>query len=225
MNTNFYEQLGITSAWAVLVFVVIGYLAKKIFEFFINGTIDLKKSELERELESFKQTLSSEAQIHKLGLDKSLEEHKNSLQQISQEHQIRFSKLHLDRAETIKSLFTKLVKMELSMESYMKPFQGANESPVEDKSIIAAEDGNDFQEYYLSNQILLSDSTCKIIDSLNDNFRIAFMKHSSDIRRQKLPYNRIAENNIDPYFDILKKEIPKLKRTLTDDFRNILGVL
>jgi len=223
---EFIKQLGITSVWIILLVIIIGYLAKKLFELFVDATIDKKKADLSKELEHYKQELSADAQVYKLGLDKKLEEYKNNLQQTSQEHQIRFSKLHADRAETIKTLFSKLVKMEESMSSFVHPFQGVDEPSIESKAEVAADDGNDFLKYYHSNEILFNDNTCKIIDKLNDNFRSAYSKHLMHIKRVRNQATSVSLiEGLDPYFDILKNEIIKLKKTLTDDFRTSLGVL
>jgi len=223
---DFFKELGITSLWLIALLFIIGFLAKKLFDFFIDGTVEAKKSELAKELENFKQSLSTQAQFHKLEIDKTLEEYKNSLQQVSQEHQIRFSKLHADRAETIKTLFSKLVKMEDSIGSFIAPFQGVNEPSADDKARIAATDGNDFLDYYQSNQILFNDHTCEIIDQLNTEFKTAFNKHSLHLRtiKNQSGLSAISQGE-DPYFDILKNKIPTLKRKLSEDFRKTLGVL
>jgi len=49
---DFLNELGITSLWAILLVFIIGYLAKKLFEFFVNEMTDLKKSELSKDLEN-----------------------------------------------------------------------------------------------------------------------------------------------------------------------------
>ena len=77
---DFFKQLGITSIWIIILVIIIGFLSKKLFEIFLNNVTDLKRGELSKDLEGFKQDLSTQAQIHKLELDKSLEGHKNSLQ-------------------------------------------------------------------------------------------------------------------------------------------------
>ena len=54
------------------------------------------------------------------------------------EHQIRFSKLHHDRADVIRELYSKLVKMEISLRYYMKRFEFGNEPSDEEKRGFAA---------------------------------------------------------------------------------------
>jgi len=223
---EFFKQLGFTSLWAIILILIIGFLAKKLFDFFIDKTIDSKKSDLGKELEQFKQELSTEAQIHKLDLDKTLEEYKNSLQQVSQEHQIRFSKLHADRAETIKTLFSKLVKLEDAMISFVAPLQWSGEPSPSEKSNIAANEGNDFLSFFHNNEILFNDRTCEIINELNFKFKTAYDEHVTHLKREKEPHMyKNLPKDLDPYFDILKNEVPKLKKLLTDDFRKTLGVL
>ena len=112
------------------------------------------------------------------------------------------------------------------MRSFMAPFQSVNEPSTEVKSNIAATDGNDFLDFYHSNEILFNEKTGEIIDQLDTKFRSAFNKHVLHLRREgNQNYSGVPIQGEDPYFDILKNEVPKLKKQLIDDFRKTLGVL
>ncbi|RKR08194.1 hypothetical protein C8C83_5429 [Flavobacterium sp. 90] len=223
---EFFTELGVTTAGQILVFIAIGFFGKKLFEFFFNASIEIKKAELNTELENFKQNLSSEAQNHKLELDKNLESHKSLLSQASQENQIRFSKLHSDRAEIVKNLYSKLVTMEKSMNSFMAPFQAAGDIPLEEKRRIAANDGNDFSDYFDSNEIFFNENTCSIINSINENFEKAFNEFTAISPGQPNAQNEILRmhKSMNAYYDILNKKVVELKSKLKADFRDTLGV-
>jgi hypothetical protein len=226
---DFFTQLGFSTAGQILLLIVVGFFGKKIIEYFLSENIELMKTELNMELESHKIELASQTQTHKLELDKNLETFKNTLQQVSYEHQIKFSKLHSDRAEIIKILFSKLVIMEKSMNSFMAPFQRTGEPSLTDKSQKAANDANDFLDYYLGNEILFKEETCQIINTLNDSFKKAWNSYNT------FPVGKVAptlvneekriELTMKAYFDFLNKEVPSLKQQLKDDFRKTLGVI
>jgi hypothetical protein len=135
---------------------------------------------------------------------------------------IRFSKLHNDRAESIKKLYSKLVKMEESMRSWMDPRQFPEEENKEKKQKIAQKNVNRFIRYYNINRIIFRKDICKIIDEINKKMDDTWLDFASiqayekgDNERRKLwkkSWNTIG------------KEIPKLKHELEDEFREILGV-
>lgn len=224
---EFFKQLGFITASQVLLLIVIGFFGKKIVEFFFSQTIEVKKAELNQNLEAFKQTLTAQTQAQKLELDKNLETYKNTLQQISQENQIKFSKLHQERAAIIKEFYSKLAITEKSMNSYMAPFQPAGDPPMKEKSEVAAKDANDFLEYYRQNEIVFNNDTCAIIEKLNASFVKAwneFNKYQRKMNSGGFVSEEEINKSLAPYYNVLKKEIPELKGKLKEDFRKTLGV-
>jgi hypothetical protein len=221
------KQIGIISASQILLLIVIGFFGKKMIEFFFSETIELKKAELNQSLEAFKQTLATQTHAQKLELDKTLESYKNTLLQISHENQIKFSKLHQERAEVIKQLYSKLVRMEKSMTSFMNPFQWTGEPPEEEKRKIASTDAQDFMNFFEENEVLLNPETCKIINSISDAFYKAWREHNRYLRKSNMKL-QLTEEDIDKsltaFEETLKKEVPSLKEKLKDDFRQNLGV-
>ena len=223
---GFFEALGISSAGTILVLIVIGFFGKKLIEYFFSETVELKKAELSREIESFKATISSQAQIHKLQLDKNMESYKSSLQLMAHEQQTKFLKLHTDRAEVVKELFKRIVAVEKSMNSLMAPFQATGEPSLSEKSTIAAADANNFLDYYQSNELLFNEQTCSIITKLNDSIKSAWksyhMYHHTygdpDLEQKRI------DATLKAYYDVLNKEVIAIKDELKKDLREILGV-
>jgi|GEM_PF-2050774 hypothetical protein len=225
---EFFKQLGFTTAGPIFLLIIIGFFGKKMMEYFFSETIELKKSELDKEIEVFKVALSSQTQVYKLELDKNLETYKNTLQQISHEHQIKFSKLHSDRAEIMKELFAKLVKMEKSMSSLMSPFQAAGELSKEEKTKIASDDALDFLYYFKANEILFNKQTCSTLNNLNESFQSAWRDFHMYKPEEPFQNLEVREKqflkSVEAYYQTLNKEVLGLKKQLKDDFRKILGV-
>ena len=128
------------------------------------------KNGLNLNLKNHKQELESISDKHRLTLDKDLEVFKGNLERLSFEHQTRYYKLHSDKAKTIKTLFTLLLELEMKMESLMRPFQGINEKPIEDKFNLASKAANSFTGYYRINEILFNQKTCELFIKINDSF-------------------------------------------------------
>ena len=63
--------------------------------------------------------------LGKVWANRILEKEKSELARITKEHEIRFSELHLERAQTIKKLYVELDDLYQSMISLLKYFQGA----------------------------------------------------------------------------------------------------
>ena len=142
------KALGFSTAWQILLLILIGFFGKKLFEYFLSETIELKKAEMNQQLENHKQNLESETAIHRLTLDKDLEKFKGDLNKLSFEHQTKYQQLHTDRAKTIKTLFGLLNELETKMESLMRPFQATGEKPIEEKFQEATDAANEFVNYY-----------------------------------------------------------------------------
>lgn len=222
------KALGFTTLGQILLLIVIGFFGKKLFEFFFSESIELKKAELNQELETHKQNLKSESDKHKLALDKEMEVFKGSLSKQSFEHQTRYQQLHTDRAETIKKLFGLLYELETKMESLMRPFQAAGEKPVDEKFQEAADAANEFVKFYKSNEILFNANTCKTFEKINDSFLNAWknFRTSRQYGQGASPdlSQELIKKEMDAYYETLMKEIPELKTELKEDFRRLLGV-
>jgi len=222
------QGLGFTAGIQILFLIVIGFFGKKLFEYFFSKTIELKKTELNQELENHKQKLQSETNSHKLILDKDLEKFKGELSILSFEHQTKYLQLHTDRAETIKKLFGLLYDLEVNMESLMRPFQAVGEKPIDEKFQEAADAANNFVKFYKSNEILFNSKTCELFEKINESFLKAWkdFRNSRQFGQTAGPElsQELVEKEMNAYYETLLKKMPELKNELKDDFRNLLGV-
>jgi hypothetical protein len=161
-------------------------------------------------------------------LDKDLERFKSRLQTSVTEHQIRYAKLHDDRAEVIRSTFTKIVVMHRSMKSYMNAFQSGRDDKevrqnLEKKGVKAADDINEFIDYYSENEIFFSEEICKNMNRLIEIVREAWWTY--DLQIVNAPRGQSSIKHWDKIEKTLTEDIPTIKKQLIEQMRQILGVI
>jgi len=142
------------------------------------------------------------------------------------EHHVRFSKLHDERAEVIKQLNSKLVKMEKSLRSYMNPLQYENAPSEEEQQKIAAQSAGNFIWFFDENRIFFKTNVCDLMEDIYKIFRkawIDFHIYHDSFSLSRVVQSRKAELRLDAYNSI-KERFPELRKQLEDEFRKILGV-
>ena len=101
--TELYNLI-LTNGPGVLIIFAILLFGKKLIEYFFTETIELKKTELNQELENHKNKLEQQNKDFQHDLDIKLNE-----------FNIQFSKLHQDRADVIKELYYKIIELQSAM--------------------------------------------------------------------------------------------------------------
>ncbi|MCM3216746.1 hypothetical protein ABER75_11645 [Niallia taxi] len=209
--------LGIFTAGSIVITSILGFIAKSIFNNWMNN----------RSLH-YKTELDNKSSIYKANLDKEMEHFKLKLQIETTEHQIKYTKLHEDRANTIKELYKYIVNMEQSLNSLVSLYEFHGEDGKEKKAQKYMQSFNTAYEYYHINKIYLSENTCSIIDSLLDELRGIWSEfYSYDL------INGLSEKHVERQeqrevwrtcYKEMKEKVPKIKRDLENDFRSMLGV-
>ncbi len=173
---------------------------------------------------------------YKSNLQKEIEIHKNELAKKSLEHEIKFSKLHTDRAEIIKVLYIKLVGLERLL-LYATTFnQGPDfiEDTKRDTDCIEAIQ-NLIEQLEKDKIYFTSDTIEKFEEIIKEAWKIVF-----EMRRVRLNANNhnsyISSGMKSPesylnYFDLwdsafqrTQNEFRQLKESLAEDFRNLIGL-
>ncbi|QWH20724.1 hypothetical protein EXW62_27390 (plasmid) [Bacillus mycoides] len=220
------KNLGVFTLGTATITTIMGYFFKTVFTHVLNKESEIHKSMLNQQTEHYK-----------LILNQQTEHYKAELQRINNKHQITFSKLHADRAETIKELYRILVKLQESAYDILGSQGIVNETI--DKSIDeptmrelvlkAKNESNDLHEKYKINRIYFSEDICKLIESiiiqmqvivsylLDDPFNNNERELEEVIALQERTEEIVAQRILD--------EIPKLKKALEDEFRKLLGVI
>ena len=161
---------------------------------------------------------------------KDLEKFKAALKRAAFEHQTRYAKLHDERAEIIKELYSRLVSMSKSCQLAMSPSPTQGVQPQGEKDRTAIRDTNEFIDYYQRNRIIFGKDTCAIIDDIVDKVLRAW-------RDFLAKDNAALEPTIIAGLDVMRKAalwanswetisdaVPAAKQKLEDDFRKLLGV-
>ncbi|WP_282050821.1 MULTISPECIES: hypothetical protein [Maribacter] len=210
-----------TNGPGVLIILAILLFGKKLIEYFFTETIELKKTELNQELENHKKHLEQQNKDFQHNLDIKLNE-----------FNIQFSKLHQDRAEVIKQLYNKLIEMQASMTVFTRkihPIIEDAEKESQERIDRVNKALQDFVNYYMPNKIYFDKSLGKKLDNLSNEYRTKgwdFAQKSkllSEYRMTKDVYDRY-QKNLDNISEDIIKEFPKIIEELEDEFRTILGV-
>jgi hypothetical protein len=192
----------------------------------------LVANSLNRDLEAYKSKVNADLEAHKSTLAKDVEAFKYSLQLATIEHQVRFSRLHDQRAQVIQKLYGKLVALDTAIHSVLKRFQMEGEASPEEKVREYGKLHNDLNEFFLPNRIFFDSETCRVIDaflflSRDTYFDITtypidpkspeYQYGPRDLLKERHEYWEKARNVFDT-------DIQKLKEQLEAQFREMLGV-
>lgn len=175
---------------------VIIFIAKGIFNAFLN-----------KDIENFK-----------IKLNKELEDHKSELQKINFEHQTKFTKLYEERATVVKETY----KMLVDVEDYIKIYFSNILDEKEDTKITGRlfSSLSKFMDYTNSNRILLDEKVYFYLKELEAIFAIIINSYEreyddgSDFKKSE-EWNGIVKRMVD-------EEIPEFKKELEDQFKKIL---
>jgi len=153
---------------------------------------------------------------------KDLEKFKSNLEKEAFSYRVRYEKMHAERAEVIKELYKKISKTHRSFSSFMAIFQKAGDTPEKEKGEIAAQNANDFTDYYEENKIFVDRKLSEKIDKLSAAFRDAWLKFeiSRGSRKEEDTYIKFWESA----WKTITEETPKIKEEIEDDFRKIIGI-
>jgi len=214
-------KLILYSGPSVLLILAAIFWGKKIIEYFFDETIEIKKIELNQQLEMHKNSLEQQSISFQHHLDTKLNE-----------FNIRFSKLHQDRAEVIKQLYAKLVELHHSMLAFTSQVQliikDANKE--EEERIQRVNNAlNSFNTYFLPNRIFFSKELADKLDKLGKEYwdkgwNYAFLR--SQFKEGGLP-KEVAKEYRQKNIEISKaveRNLFELFVELESEFRKLLGV-
>lgn len=158
-------------------------------------------------------------EAYKLTLNKEIESFKINLQKQCYEHNVTFNKLHIERAEVIKNLYSHLVDMQSNLSIYAK-FKKGNEDVVRiQKRVEISVDS--FIVYANHNFIYFDDKICFNLKEIQAISVIILNLLGNNFDSRTAETTATLEALIKGLIDT---EIPKFKNCLEKEFRNILGV-
>ena len=150
-----------------------------------------------------------------------IEKYKSEIQLESEKGKIQYSLLQEKRALIIEKFYVLLEIFNKSVVDLMAPLQFIGVLSYKEKENIAIESQNKFMDYYRQHKIYLSKDTCKLIDSLNEKFNIAWRDFQF---KDKIVKEKIEDDLSIKSWKTITEEIPLIREKIEDDFRNILGI-
>ena len=196
------ENLGFFAIGTVTLSAMIGFLAKSIFNNYLNKNVESFKFQLQQENERFK----------------------SELQRENLEFQIKFSALHKDRAVIIKELHGLFILVRQELKNFNKN-EELQKLPAALNPVLKKFE--ELHNYFYSNKLYFSKMLCnKVEDFLNRFLASAAISEFLSKNRDKY---KIARKN-DPsqreldqteLFDMLKDS--EVLNDLEDEFRKIIG--
>ncbi len=204
MMTSFnWEELLKTFGGQAILLAAVGYLIKT-----------LVSNRFERDAEAFKADLKRNADIE-------IEKLKNALQMAAIEHQVRFSKLHEQRAEIIGKLSQLIEEVHSAVASFVLG------NPRDAKKLDVARDrAFALLKSVQVNSVLFPDDLCQQLDKLAHKFCkiVMFIEVYWTRMDYPTPEMRVKQDEImRDAVSGLEGEVPKLKNKLIEDLRKLLA--
>ncbi|MFE9078424.1 hypothetical protein [Bacillus mobilis] len=232
--------LGVFGIGTASIVAGIVYLSKQVFLHKLKKLEENHRSELRKREEDHKKELNKELKKiesdFKILIERQLEEHKSELKKINDKYHITFSKLHAERAETIKRLHTKLVELEISTWDLLS-WDGVNLPNSINKKIDKqhlkesvdemAEKAVDLYDDFKRNEIYFPENISSVFGEITANM--------NEITSNIYLYINMDNNSVPDLESFLEKEketveqinerIPDAKQSLQIEFRKLLGVV
>jgi hypothetical protein len=163
--------------------------------------------------------------IHEMQLNQKLESHKSELELIN----VKQSRLHDKRIETIQELYEKLTEFYIDLDTLIrwKNVTGLSDEEIKKQQFEEAnktfESGSKFSKYYLMNKLYFSKEMCASIDEIIKEMRSC--QYDLTIQYQWMNLSSdLQMNSFTQAKEKLEKEVPMLKEQIEIKFRVILGV-
>jgi len=156
-------------------------------------------------------------------------EFKHNLEKTALEHKIRFSKLHEERANVIKEIYTRYIEFELSMKKFVSVFEAENDPTKEELKKEVISTGNKFFKYLKDKRIFFAEKTCSLIDEIEDFQKEMWIQfeHGKVYKSSSDETAGQQQERINKWYKIdeaIRKTGKELKSNLENKFRIILGV-
>jgi hypothetical protein len=164
-------------------------------------------------------------------LDKLRTEHEHELDILRIGYEVRFSKLHLERAEAIKMVCESLQKLDDSLHSFLKEFQPVDEPDLDTKIKQSIQFHNKFVELYRKYRIFFPPGLVERMRNLAICSRDTFVDvgtfpvEVTDVQYQMMP--ELLKERTECWKNARERYIKELTNTiyqLEQSFQEILGI-
>ncbi len=160
-----------------------------------------------------------------------LDQHKSDLDRLATEHSVRFQRLHSERADIIKEMYSHLAKMDEALTSCLKSFQHVGDMPLDEKVNSLPDLYSALLSYYVPRRIFFEQAVCKDVDAILEHFRTIYYEITAypvDPTDPTYQHNRQALLERRDFWEKARamhsKEFSSAKRALEHAFRSTLGI-
>lgn len=181
---------------------IIAYLAKELVKLWISKDLEAHKARLQSESAREAERLRAE------------------LTRSNLEHEVRFTRLHEQRARVIAGIFGRLERLHQSFAILNWQLEFAGPEHIHQLGEGAITAFRDFSEYYQPRALWLDTETSNALNSIIRHLQeaaIPLLLASTDIRT-------VTQSELKNAATILGRDIPPARKRLLDQFRDILGV-
>ncbi|PEQ04961.1 hypothetical protein [Bacillus toyonensis] len=155
------------------------------------------------------------------------ESYKAELGKINNKYQTTFNKLHETRAEVIKDLYAKLVKLELSVKRLVTPEGGISFKSDEERSMEILKNFIELDDFFEVNKIYFKGEIRNLFEELEEKMRIiqvtfdSYYVFSEHLKSEDV---EVMEERKQEMMDCIEK-VPEIKEILEEQFQKLLGVI
>jgi hypothetical protein len=174
---------------------------------------------LTRDIEAFKARLKADTDVE-------IENLRHSLQKIAYEHQVRFSKLHADRAQVIADIYTQMVEAEQYGQQFVYVEGHAEKSKRQEAYFETHRKLVEFYFFVEKRRIYLPEHICALLNTFMEKLRKSVIAINIYVPIEQ-PYNpQLLEEKVrvvKEVYEAFDGSIPAARRALEKEFRQILG--
>ena len=172
------------------------------------------KNEYDQKLETYKAQLKAQTDIE-------IEKLKSRLSIAAAERQVKFSKLHEDRAIFIAEAYALLKDVYLTFQDYIKIFEPAGDKPREERRKIALHAHSVLREYYPKKIIYIPKATADKLETIDMELVKIFNEFSYTVDFQK--QETVDAMKWNEIFEKIRNEMKQALNDLEGEFRKLLG--
>jgi hypothetical protein len=160
-----------------------------------------------------------------------IESYKKDLERIAAEDNVRFQRLHAERADCIKTFYGKLSQLDEVLSSTLAPFQSVDEARLVDKVQLMSKHFNETREYFVPRRIFFDDPTCEQVDRVLNVARGIFFDitvYEIDLLHPQYKYDPSVILERHEFWEKArtshKNDFSPLKKNLEAQLRSTLGI-
>lgn len=202
---NEWQTILLAFGGQVTLVAILGFLARSIIQHLLT-----------KDVESFKQQLEAES-AH------AAEHLKHELSMASIEHQVRFSKLHEQRAEVITKMYQNMIEAYIAVESFVSPIEWSGTEPKGTKYVKAMNKLSDFYQHFETNRIFIPEDLCNKMVTFVDGMRSETIGLGVYYITEKDPVvNAEMRSAWSKAFLYFREVVPKARKVLEEELRSLI---